>query len=262
MASIDAEDDNEESYDGAEGCQCDGACQMLSAADVLSGCTPCVRCGELTPPGSVSEAAQLVRTRLGLTVSAAATNSKARTRRFTAMADPMARRPHGGPALRRCVPAALLASFINVNGPLTPGESVPSPYPPLSPCLLRFQVLSKAAERRAHVRGAGERGPTPLHPGGSPLGGPISSASSTPRFKVCRIATPSPIPSTSSHPSLPHPSPSLPPCPSPATAPHLALSRTISSHPIPTLPHPALCPTIDLLYRHSHRPAPPARARC
>jgi hypothetical protein len=122
MASIDAEDDNEESYDGAEGCQC-------------------------------------IRTRLGLTVSAAATNSKARTRRFTAMADPMARRPHGGPALRRCVPAALLVSFINVNGPLTPGESVPSPYPPLSPCLLRFQVLSKAAESRAHVQGAGERGP-------------------------------------------------------------------------------------------------------
>ena len=57
--------------------------------------------------------------------------------------------------------------------------------------------------------GAGERGPTPLHPGGPPLGGPSSSASSTRRFKVCRLATPSPIPSPSSHPSLP-----LPPLPS------------------------------------------------
>jgi hypothetical protein len=53
----------------------------------------------------------------------------------------------------------------------------------------------------------GERGPTPLHPGGPPLGGPTSSASLTRRLQVCRIATPSPIPSPSSHPSLSHPAP-------------------------------------------------------
>ena len=65
---------------------------------------------------------------------------------------------------------------------------------------------------RAHgVHGPEERGPTPLHPAPPPLGGPSSSASSTRRLKVCRLATPSPIPSPSSHPSLPHPSPSLPP---------------------------------------------------
>ena len=61
--------------------------------------------------------------------------------------------------------------------------------------------------RVSHAFRAGERGPTPLHPGGPPLGGPTSSASSTRRLQVCRIATPSPIPSPSSHPSLSHPAP-------------------------------------------------------
>ena len=64
----------------------------------------------------------------------------------------------------------------------------------------------RAVCRRKALKG--ERGPTPLHPGGPPLGGPTSSASSTRRLQVCRIATPSPIPSPSSHPSLTHPSPS------------------------------------------------------
>ena len=102
------------------------------------------------------------------------------------------------------------------------------------------------------------RGVQPLSTQGAPSWGPSSSASSTRRIKVCRIATPSPIPSPSSHPSLPHPSPSLPPCPSPATAPHLALSRTIPSHPIPTLPHPALYPTpyCPALSRPLSRPGP------
>ena len=54
-------------------------------------------------------------------------------------------------------------------------------------------------------------GSNPSPPRAPPLGGPSSSASSTRRLKVCRLATPSPIPSPSSHPSLPHPSPSLPP---------------------------------------------------
>ena len=54
-------------------------------------------------------------------------------------------------------------------------------------------------------------GSNPSPPRGPPSGGPSSSASSTRRLKVCRLATPSPIPSPSSHPSLPHPSPTLPP---------------------------------------------------
>ena len=137
---------------------------------------------------------------------------------------------------------AALSSLDPVRPPSRSRRRVAHPYPPLSRCLLRFQVLSKAVESHAHVQGAGERGLTPLHPGGPPLGGPTSSASSTRQLQVCHIATPSPIPSPSSHPSLPHPSP-IPPLPSlhdppltPATAPHLAPSRPIPSHPISTPP--------------------------
>ena len=75
----------------------------------------------------------------------------------------------------------------------------------------QFLLSLHALRLVCSVHGPEERGPTPLHPGGPPLGGPSSSASSTRRLKVCRLATPSPIPSPSSHPSLPHPSPSLPP---------------------------------------------------
>ena len=138
---------------------------------------------------------------------------------------------------------AALSSLDPVRPPSRSRRRVAHPYPPLSRCLLRFQVLSKAVESHAHVQGAGERGLTPLHPGGPPLGGPTSSASSTRQLQVCHIATPSPIPSPSSHPSLTHPSP-IPPLPSlhdppltPATAPHLS-PHPASSHPTP-YPHRA-----------------------
>ena len=99
--------------------------------------------------------------------------------------------------------------------------------------------------RVSHAFRAGERGPTPLHPGGPPLGGPTSSASSTRRLQVCRIATPSPIPSPSSHPSLPFP-PSMPlPChrasPRPHPAPRHPLGMSLFLRPpslssLPSLP--------------------------
>ena len=76
---------------------------------------------------------------------------------------------------------AALSSLDPVRPPSRSRRRVAHPYPPLSRCLLRFQVLSKAVESHAHVQGAGERGLTPLHPGGPPLGGPTSSASSTRR---------------------------------------------------------------------------------
>ena len=138
---------------------------------------------------------------------------------------------------------AALSSLDPVRPPSRSRRRVAHPYPPLSRCLLRFQVLSKAVESHAHVQGAGERGLTPLHPGGPPLGGPTSSASSTRQLQVCHIATPSPIPSPSSHPSLTHPSP-IPPLPSlhdppltPATAPHLS-PHPAPSHPTPYPPRP------------------------
>jgi len=77
----------------------------------------------------------------------------------------------------------------------------------------QFLLSLHALRLVCSVHGPEERGPTPLHPGAPPLGGPSSSASSTRRLKVCRLATPSPIPSPSSHPSLPHPPP-IPPLPS------------------------------------------------
>ena len=140
---------------------------------------------------------------------------------------------------------AALSSLDPVRPPSRSRRRVAHPYPPLSRCLLRFQVLSKAVESHAHVQGAGERGLTPLHPGGPPLGGPTSSASSTRRLQVCRIATPSPIPSPSSHPSLPFP-PSMPlPChrasPRPHPAPRHPLGMSLFLRPpslssLPSLP--------------------------
>ena len=101
----------------------------------------------------------------------------------------------------------------------------------------------RAVCRRKALKG--ERGPTPLHPGGPSLGGPTSSASSTRRLQVCRIATPSPIPSPSSHPSLPFP-PSMPlPChrasPRPHPAPRHPLGMSLFLRPpslssLPSLP--------------------------
>ena len=140
---------------------------------------------------------------------------------------------------------AALSSLDPVRPPSRSRRRVAHPYPPLSRCLLRFQVLSKAVESHAHVQGAGERGLTPLHPGGPPLGGPTSSASSTRQLQVCHIATPSPIPSPSSHPSLPFP-PSMPlPChrasPRPHPAPRHPLGMSLFLRPpslssLPSLP--------------------------
>ena len=120
---------------------------------------------------------------------------------------------------------AALSSLDPVRPPSRSRRRVAHPYPPLSRCLLRFQVLSKAVESHAHVQGAGERGLTPLHPGGPPLGGPSSSTSSTRRRQV-------PPSYPFSHPisflsSIPPPSLPFPPCPSPATTPHLALSLLV-----------------------------------
>ena len=53
MASIDAEDDNEESYDGAEGCQCDGACQMLYATEAAAGAVHSLRRPVLHAQGAI-----------------------------------------------------------------------------------------------------------------------------------------------------------------------------------------------------------------
>ena len=75
----------------------------------------------------------------------------------------------------------------------------------------QFLLSLHALRLVCSVHGPEERGPTPLHPGGPPLGGSSSSASSARRLKVCRLATPSPIPSPSSF-LPPIPPPSLP-CP-------------------------------------------------
>ena len=64
----------------------------LTAADVLSGCSPCKACGEMVPPSSVAAAAALVREGLDLSPG-----DEGVTRARRPHAEP---RPHGGRALR------------------------------------------------------------------------------------------------------------------------------------------------------------------